>query len=360
MQNRGKRIANLQERMRENGIDCVVVYKPENRRYLSGFTGSTGFLILTGDEAIFATDFRYQEQVKNECAACSIRIIDNEYTLFSLLQDMRPKVIGLEEDWASLTFHDRVCKAIPDIRVAYVEGFVKEQRMKKDEEEVELLKTACAITDEAFEKIIEVIKPGMSEREISTEIQYYMKQRGAEATPDTFIIATGPRASLPHGKATDRTVEAGDFITMDIGCKYKGYWSDMTRTVVLGRAAERQREIYGIVAAAQAKVTQLIRPGMTGWEADELARDFITRAGYGKEFGHGLGHGLGMEMHEAPRLAQSEAGKVSLEPGMVVTNEPGIYIEGFGGVRIEDDLLIRREGCEVLCCSPRELIEIAI
>ncbi len=353
-----ERADRIRMKMAGSGVECAVIYKPENRTYLSGFTGTTGTVILTADETIFATDFRYQEQAAAECAGYTVKSISPEFTVFSLLRDLKVSSIGLEENFASMKFRDMLCDNIPGIEVIPIEELIRELRMRKDKQEMELLRTACEITDEAFSQILEYIRAGVSERDISTELQYYMKKRGAEATPDTFIVATGARASLPHGKATDKLVESGDFITLDIGCRYKGYWSDMTRTVVLGRATAKQREIYDIVYGAQQKINGLLRPGITGAEADNIAREYITRAGYGREFGHGLGHGLGLEMHELPRLAQTEEGRFVLEPGMVVTNEPGIYIQGFGGVRIEDDVLITENGCDILCKSPKQLIEL--
>ncbi|MGC9311839.1 MAG: M24 family metallopeptidase [Sediminispirochaetaceae bacterium] len=353
-----ERVSQIKMKMAEMGVECSVIFKPENRTYLSGFTGTSGYVVLTADETLFATDFRYQEQAAAECTGYNVKIISPDYTIFSLIRDLNVASIGLEETFASMSFHELLRDNLPGVTVRPIEGLIRELRMRKDKHEIELIRTACGITDEAFAQILEYIKPGVTEREISTELQYYMKKRGADATPDTFIVATGARASLPHGKATDKPVETGDFVTLDIGCRYKGYWSDMTRTVVVGKAAEKQREIYEIVFGAQQKINGILRPGITGAEADSIAREYISRAGYGREFGHGLGHGLGMEMHELPRLAQTEEGSFVLAPGMVVTNEPGIYIQGFGGVRIEDDVLITEDGCEILCRSPKQLIEL--
>jgi len=353
-----KRIARIKEYLEQHDLDCALVYKPENRKYLSNFSGSSGYVLITKEEAIFATDFRYAEQAARECEGYTIKIIDNEYTITSLLNDLKLRRIGLEEDWATLSFNRSIIGSVPGAEVVFIEHVIKKMRMRKDEAELECIRRACRITDDAFTHILQIIRPGITEREISTEIQYFMKKQGAEATPDTFIIATGVRSSLPHGKATDKIVEMGDFVTMDIGCRYKGYWSDMTRTVVVGKASDEQRKIYGIVYEAQKMVNEALKPGMPGLEADMIAREYISEAGYGQEFGHGLGHGLGMEMHELPRLAQNEAGTIMLEPGMVVTNEPGIYIENFGGVRIEDDVVITGNGCEILCSSIKELIEL--
>ena len=313
--------------MNQTGIEAVLVFKPENRKYLSGFSGSSGYVVLTAAENYFVTDFRYEEQAAAECPGFTIKITDPGYTVFSFLKELGIKSLGIEEGYASVSFKEKLDDLLPGLQVRHAEDLIKGLRMRKDEQEAALIRKACEITDAALSQVLGMIKPGISEREISTELQYYMKKRGAEATPDTFIIASGARASLPHGKATDKLIEKGDFVTLDIGCRYQGYWSDMTRTVVVGKASEKQREIYDIVFNAQAKINGILRPGILGADADRIAREYISRAGYGAEFGHGLGHGLGMEMHELPRLAQTEEGNILLEPGAVVTNEPGIYIK---------------------------------
>jgi len=342
----------------EKGLDCALFFKPENSKYVSGFTGSSGYTVLTADKTIFATDFRYLEQAGKECTGFSVTALNDEYRIFDLLRDLGVKRIGLEEEWATVRFSRSVSEHIEGAKIADCESIVKKMRMKKDGEEIKAISKACAIADEAFAEILPFLRPGVLERDILIELQYFMKKRGAEATPDTFIVASGIRSSLPHGVASDKALETGDFLTLDYACRYKGYWSDMTRTVVLGKASDKQREIYGIVHDAQALVGMSLRPGMLGSDADRIARDFISRAGYGKEFGHGLGHGVGMEIHEMPRLSQSEQGRVMLEPGMVVTNEPGIYIQGFGGVRIEDVVAITEDGCDILSRSSKELLEI--
>jgi len=353
------RIDTLKKYMEKQNLDGILLFNNENRKYISGFTGTMGYVILTKNEKIFATDFRYLEQAKIECDGFVIREINNNYSIFDLLKDLRVKCIGIEEEWVTVDFYNSMIKFIGNIEIIYIQNIIKSLRMIKDKSEIDLITQACNITDNAFLRIMEFIKPGITERQICTEVQYYMKKEGAEKTLDIFIIASGVRSSLPHGRATDKKIEKGDFVTLDIGCSYKGYWSDMTRTVVVGKASDEQRNIYNIVLEAQRRVSEYLRPGVLGTAADSIARNYIREAGYGDNFGHGLGHGVGLEMHEAPRLAQSKLGNIEMRPGMVVTNEPGIYVAKFGGVRIEDVVVITQNGRDILCKSERQLIEIS-
>jgi len=215
---------------------------------------------------------------------------------------------------------------------------------------------AARIADKAFNRICKLIKPGITERDIALELEFYMKKLGATSTSFTSIVASGERSALPHGTATDKKIKEGEFLTLDFGCVYNGYCSDMTRTVVIGKANERQREIYSVVLEAQEKALKYIKPGVKGCDVDRVARDIIKEKGFGQYFGHGLGHSLGLEIHESPRL--SPTSNDILQEGMVVTDEPGIYIPDFGGVRIEDLVLVTATGFEVLSNSPKELIEL--
>ena len=231
-------------------------------------------------------------------------------------------------------------------------------RLVKDAGEIAILQEACALADDAWEHILTLIRPGVSEWDLAVELEYFMKKRGASGEAFGTIVASGVRSAMPHGRASDKLLEAGDFITFDFGAYYQGYNSDLTRTVVLGAATDRQREVYATVLRAQQAALDGLRPGLTGKDADALARDVITAAGYGEHFGHGLGHSLGRRCHDGPGL--SSRSDITLAPGMVMTVEPGIYLEGWGGVRIEDDVVITESGCERLTHAPKELLELPV
>jgi len=236
-------------------------------------------------------------------------------------------------------------------------GLVKKIRMIKDEAEIDKIREAVRITDVAFNHIRDYIKVGSIERDIALELEFFMKKEGASKNAFDFIVASGKRSALPHGVASTKQLEEGDFLTMDFGTVYQGYHSDMTRTVVVGKQPDKkQEEIYQTVLKAQQKATEVVKAGVKGSEVDKVARDIITKAGYGDYFGHGLGHSLGLEIHENPRLSPRDDTK--LESGMVVTVEPGIYLPDWSGVRIEDTVVVREDGCEVLTSSPKELLVI--
>jgi Xaa-Pro aminopeptidase len=244
--------------------------------------------------------------------------------------------------------------ALKGIELVPVSGIVEQLRMIKDEAELAVMRDAAALADETFRHIAGFIRPGLRESEIALEMEIFMRAKGATSTSFETIVASGERSALPHGVASERIVSKDEFVKLDFGAYYKGYCSDLTRTLVVGKPTGKHREIYDIVLEAQLTALAGIKPGMTGSEADALARDVIARHGYGDRFGHGTGHGLGMEIHEAPRL--SKTGDIVLQPGMTVTVEPGIYIPGFGGVRIEDDIVITENGNALLTSSPKELL----
>lgn len=350
------KVINFRKKIIDSGLDAVIVYKPENRRYLSGFTGTAGYVVLTRDRNIFITDFRYVNQASEQCKDFEIIRHTNERTLYDILNELEVKTLGFEEEFVTFSQYEEFNEKLNNIELVPLKGVINKLRTIKTEDEIENIRKAANIADMAFEHICSLLKPGVTEWEISLELESFMKKQGASGTSFESIVASGKRSSLPHGVASQKVIENGDFVTLDFGCIYNGYCSDMTRTVVIGKATSKQKEIYEIVLKAQEAALESIRAGITGFEVDKIARDIITDRGYGEYFGHGLGHGVGLEVHEAPRL--SPVGKDTLEENMVVTDEPGIYIPDFGGVRIEDLVVVKKDGYEILSKSPKHLIEL--
>ncbi|MBS4539999.1 aminopeptidase P family protein [Clostridium sp. D2Q-11] len=354
------RVNKLLDNIKKYNTDGVLIFKPENRKYFSGFTGTTGYIIITEEERIFATDFRYMEQAKEQCKGYTIKEVDQKYTIYHLLKELKIENLAVEDDFITYEFVLNLENNVKGLKLIPLKGLLTKIRMIKDDEEVELISKAAKITDDAFTHILNFVRPGVKEIEISNELEAYMKKQGATGASFSFIVASGLRSSMPHGVASEKVIEQGDFVTIDMGCIYKGYCSDMTRTIVVGKATEEQKKIYNIVLKAQEEVLKAIKPGITGYELDSIARDIITKEGYGDNFGHGLGHGVGLEVHELPRLANNDKSKTPMESGMVITDEPGIYISGFGGVRIEDLILVTEDGYKVLSNSTKDLLEINI
>lgn len=354
------RVNKLLDNLRKYNTDGVLIFKPENRRYFSGFTGTTGYIVITEEKKIFASDFRYMEQAKEQCKGYIIKEISEKYTIYDILKELNIKNLAVEDDFITYQFILNLEKHIAGLNIVPLEGLLTKIRMIKDKDEIELISKAAKITDDAFTHILNFVRPGVKEIEISNELEAYMKKQGASGASFIFIVASGLRSSMPHGVASEKIIEEGDFVTIDMGCIYKGYCADMTRTIVVGKATEKQRKIYNIVLKAQEEVLKEIKPGITGYELDKIARDIITKEGYGENFGHGLGHGVGLEVHELPRLANSDKAKIAMESGMVITDEPGIYIPEFGGVRIEDLILVTEDGCKILSHSTKDLLEINI
>lgn len=350
-----ERILKVRNLMEEEGIDGLLVDSDVNRFYLTGFTGTAGKVLFTGSNNYFITDFRYTEQASDQTEGYEVLEVNqkSEEKIAKILKRDKVKKFGFE---AKVVNYNQYIKYRDKLGVELVPtvDLVAQLRMIKDSNELEKIKKAVEITDQAFSHICNFIKPGITEREVALELEYFMKKKGGDKNSFEFIVASGKRSSMPHGVASEKVIETGDFVTMDFGTVYEGYCSDMTRTIIVGEPDEKQKKIYDIVLKAQLEVIDKIKPGMTCKEADALARDIIAEEGYGERFGHSLGHGLGIEVHEFPRV--SFASDRVLEPGMVVTDEPGIYIPDWGGVRIEDDLIITEDGCKVLNKSPKELI----
>jgi len=346
----------LKKSLEERNFDSAIIFKPENRRYLAGFTGSSGYVVITKNRNLFITDFRYVQQASKQCKGFEILEHTNDRTLYDILNELDINKLGYEDIFMTVSQYNEFKKKLDKVQLTPLEDTLSKLRVIKGEDEINEIRRAAEIADHTFEHICSILKPGITEWEVSLEIEGFMKKNGASGTSFESIVASGIRSSLPHGVASHKVIEEGDFVTLDFGCIYNGYCSDMTRTVVVGKATDKQKEIYNIVLEAQEAALAAIKPGVTGYDVDKIARDIINEKGYGDYFGHGLGHGVGLEVHESPRL--SPLCKDSLEVNMVVTDEPGIYIPDFGGVRIEDLIVVTKNGCDVLSKSPKHLIEL--
>lgn len=359
METKNYRVLKLQEVLKERELDAILVFSPANRRYLSGFAGSTGYGLITKDASDFLVDFRYWEQAARQCLGWNIVKISGESDVFSYLLEHHVEKLGVEKNFVTLQFSELLARECGMLHTEGIDDVLTELRMVKDEEELKKIRRACEITDLAFEHVLTQIREGMTETEIDCILQGYMRAfPEVDCMADRFIVASGEHGALPHGIAGSRRIQKGDFITMDFGCNCLGYWSDVTRTVCLGKANEKQKEIYQITLAAQEAAIKAVAVGKTGKEIDKVARDVITEAGYGEYFGHGLGHSFGLEIHEVPRCSPNLACDIPLKAGMIMTIEPGIYIPGFGGVRIEDDIVVTDDGCINLTKAAKELIEL--
>ena len=348
------RLERMRHKMHEEKIDAYVVIRPENGRYLSGFSGGEATLFITADKAFLLTDFRYIEQAKAQ--APEFEILKTGQDHFAFLQEIGDKSqrLGFEGDFVTYEDFGKLKDAFPEAELLSLPNLVSYLRSVKDQAEIETIRQAVKIADDAFANVIKSIEIGQTEAEIGLELEYSMRRAGASGGSFEFIVASGARSALPHGTASSKKIHFGEFLTMDFGAIYQGYCSDITRTVFLGEPEEKHREVYEVVLAAQRAGIAAVAPGRTGKEVDAVARKIIEDAGYGDYFGHGLGHSVGLAIHEGPNLNMRE--ERVLEPGMVITVEPGIYIPDWGGVRIEDIVLVTENGCEVLTQAPKEFI----
>jgi Xaa-Pro aminopeptidase len=342
------RLARLRSILAENELDAVLIGQPENRYYLSGFTGSAGWLIISAEKAIMATDFRYFEQVGQQAPGFELAKIEKKFSdlLPVVLADVGVQRLGFESQHLTVDQWQVLSESAEGVEWVPQKDTVEAIRAVKDESEIEALRRSTALTDAAFAHLLEVIMPGMTEVEAAWEIESYMRSHGANKVAFDLIVAAGPNGARPHARPGDHAIQPGEPIVIDIGSKVDGYCSDMTRTICLGEPSAEYLEVWNIVLQAQEAALTTICAGISGVQADAAARDLIVAAGYGEYFGHGLGHGVGLAVHEKPG-----AGKLSediLEASMSLTVEPGIYIPGQFGVRIEDLIIIREEGIEIL------------
>lgn len=352
------RVKRLRGKMAAAGGQAIMVGSDINRRYLSGFSGTHGVVLVSADRAALLTDFRYRLQAGEQ--AVGFEIIEHGQDLnASIAETLKAWGIArllFEDRHVTFAEHARLTNALAPVELVPAGGIIEDLRMVKDATELAVMQEAADLADRTFEHILNFIKPGVTEIEIAAEMEYFMRKNGATGPSFNTIVASGERSAMPHGVASERVIGRNEFVTLDFGAYYKGYCSDLTRTVFVGTPTDKHKEIYNIVLEAQLYALEHLKPGMTGKEGDALTRDIITRYGYGDHFGHGTGHGFGMEIHEAPRL--SLTCDTVLEPGMTVTVEPGIYLPGFGGVRIEDDVVITENGIQILTRSPKELIQL--
>ena len=349
------KLSNLREQLKNEEIDALLITNPYNRSYMTQFTGTAGVAVVSAEDAVFITDFRYTEQAEKEIEG--YRIVQHTKTIIEevaiQVKGMNVKTIGFEKDDMAFGLYEQYEKEI-EADLKPVAGLVENLRMVKTADEIAILQKAAKIADDAFEHIITYIRPGITELDVSNELEFFMRKQGATSSSFSIIVASGLRSALPHGVATDKVIESGDFVTLDYGALYEGYISDITRTVAVGEPSDKLKEVYAVVLEAQELALKGIKPGMTGIEADAIARDHITSKGYGEAFGHSTGHGIGMEVHEAPGL--SFRSNTVLEPNMAVTVEPGIYLPGIGGVRIEDDIIMTEDGNKRLTFATKELL----
>jgi Xaa-Pro aminopeptidase len=346
-------------KMNELEVDGLFLINNSNIRYISGYTGSDSYILITADKKVFITDARYTEQAQIECKdfiilewkknRCSL-----EEFIAEEVAELGIKRLGFERNYMSYDLYDRFVTKMPTVELIPTKDIIESFRYIKNDTEIEYIKKAASFADIAFEKILGYIKPGLTENEIVLELEYYLKKAGSEGVGFPTILVSGKKTSMPHGIPSEKKIEYGDLITMDFGGLYNGYHSDMTRTVAVGKVDDEQRKIYKIIKEAQQRGIDALKNGVVGNIPDQRVREIIGQAGYIDKYYPGLGHGVGLDIHEAPFMGIES--KDILKTGCVVTVEPGIYIPNWGGVRIEDTVLVKDGEAEILTKASKELI----
>jgi len=353
-----KRLKSLRGQMVLHNIDILLVSHPDSRYYLSGFDGSNGYLIINSHKTILVTDFRYIEQASQQAPEYLIHKVKPNLGdwLPQLLTEIGGRIIGFEADSLDVATFNRINQALntcaSPMQMTPTSGLVETLRSLKEPGEITAIKQAVAISDDAMEHIKNTVQGGMSEIDIAWDIEKYMREHGSQTIPFEIIVASGPNAAMPHAKPTERLVQPGEPLVIDIGARHRHYTSDLTRTLCVGSPGDTYRQVYHTVLQAHEEAVRHIRAGMEGRQADSLARAVIAQAGYGDAFGHSLGHGLGLAVHELPQLGPNNT--TLLMNNMVFTIEPGIYIPGWGGVRIEDTVMLHNDRVNVLSKASKE------
>jgi Xaa-Pro aminopeptidase len=345
----------LRAALADSGVDAVLVTGLANVRYLSGFSGSNGALLVTLDGSVLSSDFRYRTQVADEAPDLELlEARECDRALAARAASTGVGRLGFEAHHVTVEAHGDLASAAEGVELVPVGHPVEELRRVKDDGEIDALRAACGVGDRALAALLPTLRPGLTERQVARRLEALMLDDGAEALAFETIVAAGPNSAVPHHQPTDRPLAAGDLLKLDFGARVDGYHADMTRTVVLAPVADWQRELYDVVRSAQRAGRHALRPGAGLREVDEEARSVVGAAGHADRFGHGLGHGVGLEIHEAPFMGPTATG--TLDAGSPVTVEPGVYLPGRGGVRIEDTLVVREGGPELLTTSTKELL----
>jgi len=350
-----QRVTNLRRILSREGLDLLLISQPENRRYLSGFTGSDGVLLISQERAMLAADFRYYEQAERQSPNFTLIKIEGKFPprLAELMAEIGARRVGFESTNVTVDQHQRWGEAAEDFELVPTKGMVEGLRAIKDERELALIRRAVELADASLAHVVQWLKPGVTEKAVAWEIETFIRTHGGDDIAFDTIVGSGPNGAMAHAEPGDRRIQEGEPIVLDLGARVEGYCSDLTRTICLGEPDQRFRQIHALVLEAQETAEQAMRAGLKGSTADAIARDLIAAAGHGEQFGHGLGHGVGLAIHERPRLAKTS--KDVLQAAMVVTVEPGVYIEGWGGVRIEDTVVVREREVEVLTRASKEL-----
>lgn len=356
MDRRLARVNAARERLIAEHLDALLVSSLPNIRYLTGFSGSNALVLLDHNQVVLITDFRYKTQIVDDCSPWVETRVEQSSLWAGVWESLgatASKALGFESNHVAHKDFQRLLEQGTRWHWRPVEDVIEDLRAVKDTDEVECIRRAGAVATQALGKLMEGVYSGLTELEVCGRLERALREAGSEAHPFPPIVAGGERAALPHARASSREIQRGDFLLIDFGATVGGYCSDITRTFSIGRPSTRQASVYYEVAEAHRKALEGVRAGLTGREADSLARDSLTAAGYGEFFGHGLGHGLGLEVHESPRL--SRLAESVLKAGSVVTIEPGVYVPGWGGVRLEDDVYVTEAGVELLTEFPRDL-----
>lgn len=353
------RIERLRHTFEKHELDGALISNAQNRRYLSGFTGSAGYLLITATDAVLATDFRYYEQSAAQAPDYRLHKTVGGFDAWvpTLFADLAGKKIAFEAGDMTFATHQQIKKSIATLpeagRPALVPtpNLVESLRLFKEPGEIEALQRAVDLGDAACESVANRVEPGWTEKQVAWEIEKYIREHGGDGLSFDTIVAGGPWGAMPHAYPRDRKLEKGEGVVIDMGCDIDGYMSDLTRTIFLGKPDDQFKKIYDIVLTAQLTAEEMVKPGMTGDECHMIAHNVIDAAGYGETFGHGLGHGIGLQVHEAPRVARTSTDE--LRDNMVFTIEPGIYVTAWGGVRIEDMVVMENGKARVMSKAPK-------
>ena len=348
------RLERFDAKLAQSGLDALLVTGQNNIYYLTNFWGTNATVFITKNRRLFLTDSRYTLIAKQSVHGFDIiESKDPLKDIVKLIEADKLETIGFDNQ-VSFAYYQGLQAIFEGYTLSPQNNFMEELRMIKDNKELATIRKACSISDRAFTDVLDFIKPGQTtELQVANFLDFRMREYGASGTSFESIIASGYRSAMPHGVASEKVIQSGETLTMDFGCYYKHYVSDMTRTIHIGDTTDEEREIYDIVLRSNQALIDAAKAGMTRRDYDKVARDVIVEAGYGSHFTHGIGHGIGLDIHEIPYFGNSDE---TIEAGMVLTDEPGVYLADKYGVRIEDDIIITESGCELITLAPKELI----